>query len=136
MQIAQVCFLKDFSTEVEDKRYSYFTDIEDLDWEDIVVVETRYGVKTAIFMNYIESNEPAAKKASAWIIQRVDISELENKKAKLRKLQDIKSKLLARKAKVEERQIFEIMAKADPIMADLLKEYDSLLLDKLEWEEI
>lgn len=128
MKIAQVCFLLDRSNEVGDTRYSYFTDIEDLDWEDVVVVETRYGIKTAIFMNYIESDSLAAKKARAWIIQKVDMSELEVKKAKLKKLQEIKNKLMERKAKIEERQIFELMAKTDSAMASLLKEYDELMV--------
>lgn len=126
MKKAQVCFPIERSKEIGDNRYSYFTDIDDLDWQDIVVVETRYGLKTAVFMNYIEDNEPAAEKASAWIVQKVDTSDLENKKLKLIQLQDLKKKLLARKARLEERQIFEIMAKADPEMADLLKEYDQL----------
>ncbi len=128
MKIAQVCFLMDHSTEIGDKRYSYFTDIEDLDWEDVVVVETRYGIKTAIFMNYIESDNPAANKANAWIIEKVDTSELENKKARMRKLQDVKNKLMERKAKLEERRIFEIMAQTDSVMDDLLKEYDKLIV--------
>ncbi|MFA6941449.1 MAG: hypothetical protein WCQ54_10825, partial [Clostridiaceae bacterium] len=80
MKIAQVCFPLERSKEMGDKKYSYFTDIEDLDWEDVVVVETRYGLKTAVFMNYLEDNEPAAEKASAWIVQKVDTSELESKK--------------------------------------------------------
>ncbi|EPY2302358.1 Uncharacterised protein [Clostridium sporogenes] len=128
MKIAQVCFLVERSTEIGDKRYSYFTDIEDLDWEDIVIVETRYGIKTAIFMNYIESDNPAADKANAWIIEKVDTSELENKKARMRKLQDVKNKLMERKAKLEERRIFEIMAQTDSVMADLLNEYDKLMI--------
>ncbi|MCW6085150.1 MULTISPECIES: hypothetical protein [Clostridium] len=128
MKIAQVCFLVERSTEIGDKRYSYFTDIEDLDWEDIVIVETRYGIKTAIFMNYIESDNPAADKANAWIIEKVDTSKLENKKARMRKLQDVKNKLMERKAKLEERRIFEIMAQTDSVMADLLNEYDKLMI--------
>lgn len=127
MKVAQVCFLLDRSNEVGDKRYSYFTDIEDLDWQDTVVVETRYGVKTAVFMTYIDVDSVAAEKASAWIVQKVDLQGLEEKKAKQKRIQEIKSKLLERKAKIQERQIFELMAQSDNKMADLLKEYDTLL---------
>ncbi len=127
MQIAQVCFLLDRSNEIGDKRYSYFTDLEDLDWQDTVVVETRYGIKTAVFMNYVDTDSVAAEKASAWIIQKVDLVGLDEKKAKQKRLQEIKTKLLERKAKIEERQIFELMAQSDSQMADLLKEYDQLL---------
>lgn len=127
MQIAQVCFLLDRSDEIGNKRYSYFTDLEDLDWQDTVVVETRYGIKTAVFMNYVDTDSVAAEKASAWIIQKVDLEGLDEKKAKQKRLQEIKTKLLERKAKIEERQIFELMAQSDSQMANLLKEYDQLL---------
>lgn len=127
MKIAQVCFLLDRSNETGDKKYSYFTDLEDLDWQDTVVVETRYGIKTAVFMNYVDTDSVAAEKASAWIIQKVDLEGLEEKKVKQKRLQEIKTKLIERKAKIEERQIFELMAQSDSQMANLLKEYDQLL---------
>lgn len=127
MKIAQVCFPVDRSNGVGVKRYSYFTDIEDLDWQDVVVVETRYGIRTAVFMNYTEADSIAAEKASAWIVQKVDLAGIEDKKAKQKRLQEIKDKLFERKSKLEERQIFEFMAKSDTQMSDLLKEYDELL---------
>lgn len=127
MKIAQVCFLLDRSNEIGDKRYSYFTDLEDLDWQDTVVVEIRYGIKTAVFMNYVDTDSVAAEKASAWIIQKVDLEGLDEKKVKQKRLQEIKTKLLERKSKIEERQIFELMAQSDSQMANLLKEYDQLL---------
>ena len=126
MKVAQVCFPIEMSKEVGTKKYSYFTDMENLDWQDEVVVETRWGTRIAVFMNYIDENSDDAEKASAWIIQKVDVSSLQEKKDKLKKLKEVKAKLLERKAKIEERQIFEIMAKQDPKMAELLSEYDEL----------
>ncbi len=127
MKIAQVCFPVEMSNKVGNKKYSYFTDMEDLDWQDIVVVETRYGTRVAVFMNYLGESSKDSEKASAWIIQKVDLNRLEAKKAKQKQIRDIKAKLLERKSKIEERQIFEIMAKSDPTLASLLKEYDELL---------
>lgn len=127
IRIVQVCFPIEMSNEVGNKKYSYFTDIDDLDWQDTVVVETRYGTRVAIFMNYLEETSEYAEKASAWIIQKVDFNGVEAKKTKQRQIKDIKAKLLERKSKIEERYIFEIMAQSDPAMASLLKEYDELL---------
>ncbi|NFA43997.1 hypothetical protein EXM65_15835 [Clostridium botulinum] len=127
MKIAQVCFPVEMSNKVGNKKYSYFTDMEDLDWQDTVVVETRYGIRVAVFMNYLGESSKDSEKASAWIIQKVDLNRLEAKKAKQKQIRDIKAKLLERKSKIEERQIFEIMAKSDPTLASLLKEYDELL---------
>ncbi|MBZ9690863.1 hypothetical protein [Clostridium sp. M14] len=116
MKIAQVCFPVEMSNEIGNKKYSYFTDIDDLDWQDTVVVETRYGTRVAVFMNYLDESSKYAEKASAWIIQKVDLNGVETKKAKQRQIKDIKAKLLERKSKIEERQIFEIMAQSDPAM--------------------
>lgn len=127
MKIAQVCFPVDMSREVGNKKYCYFTDMENLDWQDEVAVETRWGTRIAVFMNYVDEKSSEAEKASAWIIQKVDSDALQEKKEKLKKIKEVKSKLLERKAKIEERQIFEIMAQQDPKMKALLSEYDELL---------
>jgi len=127
MKIASVVFPMEMSKELGDKRYSYLTDIEDLDWEDTLVVETRYGMRVAVFMNYLEENSAAAKKASAWIVQKVDSSQVELSKVKHKKLQDVKNKLRVRKENLEEINLFKLMAKEDEEMRNLLSEYDAIM---------
>lgn len=50
-----------------------------------------------------------------------------NKKEKLVALNAIKDKLDSRKKEIEERKIYEMMAKDDPDMAELLKKYDDIV---------
>ena len=108
------------------KQYCYLTDITDLKKGEYVAVETQYGINVAIFEKY-SNTQNDRDLATAWIIQKIDVASLVNKKEKLVALNAIKDKLDSRKKEIEERKIYEMMAKDDPDMAELLKKYDDIV---------
>jgi len=58
--------------------YSYFTDIEDLNEGDVVVVPTNNSYSIGHFSRY-STNEQHIKNATKWIVQKVDIEAYETK---------------------------------------------------------
>ncbi|MDP4174176.1 MAG: hypothetical protein Q8933_09430 [Bacteroidota bacterium] len=58
--------------------YSYFTDIEDLQEGDVVVVPTNSSYSIGFFSRYATLKQHA-KNASKWIVQKVDIEAYEEK---------------------------------------------------------
>ena len=127
MKIVQVCFAIDKSTQVGTKKYSYFTDLDNLTEGQEVVVETRYGTKVAVFMNYVDINTGAGSKATSWIVQKVNFSKMYENKTKELRLQEIRKIFIEKKAMFEERHIFALIADSDDNMFALLQEYDTLV---------
>ncbi len=58
--------------------YSYFTDIEDLNEGDVVVVPTNNSYSIGYFSRY-STNKQHIKNATKWIIQKVDVEAYETK---------------------------------------------------------
>ncbi len=58
--------------------YSYFTDIEDLKEDDVVVVPTNNSYSIGYFSRY-STNKQHIKNATKWIVQKVDIEAYETK---------------------------------------------------------
>lgn len=58
--------------------YSYFTDIEDLNEGDVVVVPTNNSYSIGYFSRY-STNKQHIKNATKWIVQKVDIEAYETK---------------------------------------------------------
>ncbi|MBB6622064.1 hypothetical protein H7E67_01345 [Clostridium gasigenes] len=82
MKIAQVQFQASCTTELALKKYSYRTGIETLKKGNEVVVETKWGLKVAVFQNYVpENDEDNRLKATAWIVQKINTDEVEQLKA-------------------------------------------------------
>ena len=61
-----------------EQEYSYFTDIEGLEKDDIVVVPTGNTYGIGIFQRYSD-NKIHLKNATKWIVQKVDIKTYEDK---------------------------------------------------------
>ncbi|MFA6941448.1 MAG: hypothetical protein WCQ54_10820 [Clostridiaceae bacterium] len=58
--------------------YSYFTDIEDLKENDVVVVPTNGSYSIGYFSRYT-TNKQHTRNASKWIVEKVDIAAYETK---------------------------------------------------------
>ncbi len=58
--------------------YSYFTDIDNLEEGDVVVVPTNNSYSIGYFSRYT-TNKQHIKNAAKWIVQKVDIEEYETK---------------------------------------------------------
>ncbi len=61
-----------------DQEYSYFTDIEDLRKDDVVVVPASTTYSIGVFQRYT-SNNTHIKNATKWVVEKVDISAYEEK---------------------------------------------------------
>lgn len=73
----QVALIK-FRGYLDYMEYSYFTDIEGLKENDIVVVPTNESYSIGYFSRYT-TNKQHVKNASKWIIEKVDIEAYETK---------------------------------------------------------
>lgn len=75
--MSRVALIK-FKGYQEFMEYSYFTDIEDLNESDVVVVPTNNSYSIGYFSRY-STNKQHIKNATKWIVQKVDIEAYENK---------------------------------------------------------
>lgn len=107
------------------KAYAYFTDFEVI-VGDFVVVETGGVYKVAQVVKTIGLTKNQIEAATTWLVQKVDISSYEAKQKKIALMQEIRNELHARKSLIEERLLFEQMAKTDDTVKQLLAKYDEL----------
>lgn len=107
------------------KDYNFLTDIDDLKVGDIVVADTKMGLTlgkvTLVQDSGININ------ATAWIITKVDVEALKERKEKAIKLQRLQESMVERKKVIEQRNTFQALAENDEEMAKLLAEYDSMV---------
>lgn len=108
------------------KMYKFKTNISGLKQGDFVVVETAKGFSVAVFVRYDPILDGLKDDQIKYVVCKVDM-ELYNaeKKADQRK-KEIQMEIQQRKAQIEERLMMEMLAEKDPVVADLLKEYESL----------
>lgn len=112
------------------KHYSFLTNIEDLKEGDKVVVDTVNGLQIVDFVKYSgedkEFGETFGNKTPKWIIQKVNLEEHNRRLETEKRVKDLKRKMELRRKKAEEVKIYEILAQADPEMAELLNEFKQL----------
>lgn len=104
------------------KRYYFITDLETLVEGDKVVADTVNGLVIGTFKGYVTEGTKPTK----WIIGKIDLDKHEERKAKEKHLKDLKKKMDARRKKVEELEIYEILAGKDSDMAAMLAEYKAI----------
>lgn len=75
--MSRVALIK-FKGYQEFMEYSYFTDIEDLNESDVVVVPTNNSYSIGYFSRY-STNKQHIKNATKWIVQKVDVEAYETK---------------------------------------------------------
>lgn len=106
------------------KSYAFLTEIEDLEKNDIVVVDTVNGLVLARFLKYDEIGDTT--KSIKWIIQRVDLSTHNKRIEDARQIEVLKKKMEARRKKAQEIEIYAILAKEDPEMQAMLDQFREL----------
>ncbi|MBZ9622947.1 hypothetical protein G9F71_008775 [Clostridium sp. FP2] len=104
------------------KQYHFMTDL-DLETGDMVVCDTAVGVTVAIVTRL---EEEVSSLATKWIIGKVDMAAHTKRMELEAKKKDIKAKMEKRRKKLEDIAVFSILAKEDPDMAELLKEYQEI----------
>lgn len=107
------------------KSYQFLTDIMDLRVGDCVVVDTRNGPTVAYVIEY-NSHSVLGHDRLKWVIQKVDMSNHNQRLVKEKKLNEIRTKMETRRKEIEEIQLFKLLAQEDKDMEKLLKEYQDL----------
>lgn len=108
------------------KEYSYFTDIEDIEVGDSVVVYARGELKLVTVSKTQGLSRSSINKASALIVQVVDLVKWDEGVKKLSLIMEVKNELRAAKEQHDEMEVYQIMAKANPRVAGLLEKLSKL----------
>ncbi|HLO11520.1 MAG TPA: hypothetical protein VK190_04625 [Pseudoneobacillus sp.] len=112
------------------KTYNFLTDTDKLVTGEKVVVDTVNGLTIAEVVGYSPSDqefgETFGNKLAKWVIQKIDLTAHEERLANAKRIEELKKKMEIRRKKAAELEIYEILAKADPEMALLLKEFKNL----------
>jgi hypothetical protein len=114
------CVLVSFG---DSRNYEYFSVIEDLKVDDLVVVEAgnTYGLATVVAVDVPKS------KASKWVIQKVSTKIVDGIKADITKAREIKKALDEKLELQRERIVYQTLADKDPeakALLDQLKELE------------
>lgn len=103
--------------------YNFYTNDCTLEYGDKVVVHSNNGLAIGNFKGYEESDTVVPEK---WIIQKIDLSHHNKREEDKKRLVELKNKMHAKRKKAEEIQIYEILAKEDEEMAEMLREFKEL----------
>lgn len=108
------------------KQYNYVTSINNLKQGDIVIVESKdfYGV--AVFEEYVSNDV----KASKFVIQKLDISEVERDKDLARKIDEVKRKIDERVRELTYMNNLKKLAEEDTTLNYLVGTLESLNLSE------
>lgn len=107
--------------------FKYECEVIDIKVGDKVIVESRNGlgiatVKTVIRLAVGEKYE----KATAWVVQKVDMEAHNRRKFREKEAKKLKRKLDERRQQVEESIVYNMLAQSDPEFAKMLSDYARL----------
>src|SRR5699024_6514585 len=108
------------------KSYQFLTDIQDLERGEEVVVDTRNGLKVATVEGYGERNHSIPMNIMKWVVQRIDLDAHKLRLEKEARREELRLKLEERRKEIEEIQIYELLAKEDPSMKEILDEFKGI----------
>lgn len=103
------------------KIYEFHTDL-DLVAGDLVVCDNATGFTVGTVIGYKEGRSLARK----WIVQKVDLVSHNARLEREKKAANVRAKMELRRKKLEEREVYMLLAKEDEVMRELLAEYDQL----------
>lgn len=110
------------------KNYNFLTDIEDLKMGDKVVVDTVNGLQVADFIKYDEYGfgEVGKKRPTKWVIQLIDLEKHKIRVEAALEAERLKRLLEEERKKAQELEIYEILAKTNPQIAEYLEKLKKL----------
>jgi hypothetical protein len=113
-----------YSTEYD---FKYECEVIDIKKGDKVIVESRNGLGIATVQTVIRLavGEKYAK-ATAWVVQRINLEEHNRRKFREKEAKKLKAKLDERRKQVEESLVYNMLAQNDPEFAKMLSEYARL----------
>jgi hypothetical protein len=110
------------------KEYDFKYDKDDLKVGDMVVVDTVNGLQVAKVSTIIKlAVGESYDKAKKWVVQKIDLAEHNARLEREQKIADLKKQLEARRKMLEDIAIYEMLAKEDPKMSELLNMYKEVL---------
>ena len=104
------------------RHYDYLSLDDSLEVGDLVVVETKFGYRVAKVTNLKKSSNLA----TAYIVQKIDVSSVEKEKEKIKRREEIEKELKERLELSSRYAMYQELAKLDKVAADLLKELAEL----------
>lgn len=105
-------------------REYYFTSYVDVVPGETVVVDTRNGFATAIVSS---AHIPDVTGVTREVVAKVDTSEYELRRAKERRIAELREKMDAKVHELQEIAVYEMLSKSDPELASMLDELKSLM---------
>lgn len=121
MKIVGVKFVNKDGTIISDNIY-YFRSFVEVAKGNMVLCETTQDVSCAVVVEMDVGRKPPSRH----ILCKLDLSEWRDGINRAKKRDEIKAKMDARKSVLEQDAIYELLAKEDSEMAELLAEYKSL----------
>lgn len=116
-------FRPDFSKIYSGQIYHYVVPDEiELKVGDIAIVDTQYGPGLV----KVHSLHSESAKATRYVIQKVDLSEHQERQERMRRRSVIQSKLRAIEKEVFDRQKYDMLRMYSPEAAELLRELETL----------
>jgi len=103
--------------------YVFRSIIEDLKEKDLVVVDTSAGLAVA---EIVSVTDEASKKATRWVISRVDLTEHNLRLQNEKRLRELTVNMNKRIKQIQEEKELEYYAESDVVMKGLLTEYRTL----------
>lgn len=104
------------------KVYRFKTGIETLEAGDKLVVDTANGLVIGTVKDYVEDYAKATK----WVIQKIDLTEHEERVERSRRIKEVKRQLTLRRKEIEEQEVMKLLAAKDESFAKLLNELNQL----------
>jgi len=139
--VITVRFIRDntLTPQFSEKEYAYYTDIEDIqvgDWVIVVVQGTPKAVKVEQVSGLSVANRDRANK---WIVSRIDLTNWEKRMAELQMVMEIENQLDGEFQQAQRMTTFVMLADSNPRIAallDKLREINPELVPKLTASEI
>jgi len=134
--VITVRFIRDntLTPQFSEKEYAYYTDIEDIqvgDWVIVVVQGTPKAVKVEQVSGLSVANRDRANK---WIVSRIDLTNWEKRMAELQMVMEIENQLDEEFQQAQRMTTFVMLADSNPRIAallDKLREINPELVPKL-----
>lgn len=108
------------------KQYA-FNCYEELQVGDLVVVDTQYGFSIGEVSELnitISNNLPLGELRE--VVNKVDTTAFFERKARAERMKELKKKMDKRVKELQNIAVYEVLAKEDPDLADMLAEFKSL----------
>ncbi|RGD73842.1 hypothetical protein [Anaerofustis stercorihominis] len=126
--IARVKLKESFCEDFTEKIYDFKCYDENVDIDDLVLVDTQYGVAVGKVVNFRLDGSNAKKE----VICKCDTTDFNFRKNKREELKTLKEKMDMKVKNLQELAVYEMLSKEDKELSDLLDKYKEIYKDLKE----